>query len=183
MYDSTPAKKGRRFAVPFLAAIALFIASPVFAAGTISCSTPVNPGDQTTCDVHIDGASFDFERLRIDCTGAVIGGAVGDGSGNVTLTSTDLPSTPGTYVVFGEAPGSGQCTTTGASVTVAAPPPPPPPPVGAGASTMMQTISDGATGFFWTNAVGVFLTGIAGGIFVGLVGWLIGRLMRRRLMR
>jgi len=44
----------------------------------------------------------------------------------------------------------------------------------------LQTIADGSTNFFYANAPGVLLIGIAVGIVMGLAGWLIRRLMARR---
>jgi hypothetical protein len=49
--------------------------------------------------------------------------------------------------------------------------------------TALQTVVDGAVGFFYQNAPGVLLTGIAIGIVLGLASWLIGRLMHRRSVK
>lgn len=47
----------------------------------------------------------------------------------------------------------------------------------------LQSVVDGSTGFFYDNAPGVLLTGIAIGIVLGLASWLIARLMHRKTMR
>ncbi|GEM_PF-5990358 len=44
----------------------------------------------------------------------------------------------------------------------------------------LETVVTGSTGFFYDNAPGVLLTGIAIGILLGLAGWLVRRLMARR---
>ena len=44
----------------------------------------------------------------------------------------------------------------------------------------LTSVATGTTEFFYDNAPGVILTGVAVGIMLGLAGWLIRRLMARR---
>ena len=44
----------------------------------------------------------------------------------------------------------------------------------------LTSVATGTTEFFYDNAPGIILTGVAVGIMLGLAGWLVRRLMARR---
>lgn len=179
MYDSRPARAGLgRFVFPFLAAVAM-IATPASAA-SLGCT---RVGDTATCSYaatqeELNATAEGYMYIVEQNTGVQAPNLTAlTGLEQLTGVADFCTNNPGDSLIFHLRDGFSGADFAGnveSTVSCAAvpPPPPPPPPATGGASGMLQTITDGATGFFWSNIPGVLIAGIVLGILLGLLSWL-----------